>query len=147
MTAIGPLVTIAVPIEISGKAPSAHLETLTHPGAGSPLPGWYGTLARPAASASGQSLWRCINGIGVCLRREAGLPQRGVGALDRVGDKLIGGAIGVIVDLLAGNAGAMIGLRRSHRLDPGLQRQGRRCPCPATAAVALSLVGARRGAP
>ena len=100
MTAIGPLVTIAVPIEISGKAPSAHLETLTHPGAGSPLPGWYGTLARPAASASGQSLWRCINGIGVCLRREAGLPQRGVGALDHVGGKLIGGAIGVIVDLL-----------------------------------------------
>ena len=76
MTAIGPLVTVAVPIEISGKAPSAHFspETLTPtPGAGSPSPG-----ARRAASAlaSGQSLCRCINGIGVCLRREAGLPQR-----------------------------------------------------------------------
>ena len=38
-------------------------------------------------------------------------------------------------------------LRRSQRLAPGLERQGRRYPCPATAAVALSLVGARRGAP
>jgi len=50
MTAIGPLVTVAVPIEISGKAPSAHFspETLTPtPGAGSPSPG-----ARRAASAS-----------------------------------------------------------------------------------------------
>jgi len=86
-------------------------------------------------------------GISIEPQGKACLPQRGVGTLDRVGGKLIGGAIGVIVDLLAGNAGAMIGLRRSHRLDPGLQRQGRRCPCPATAAVALSLVGARRGAP
>ena len=54
MTAIGPLVTVAVPIEISGKAPSAHFspETLTPtPGASSPLSGWYGTLARRAASA------------------------------------------------------------------------------------------------
>jgi len=45
MTAIGPLVTIAVPIEISGKAPSAHFspETLTPtPGAGSPSPGGMG---------------------------------------------------------------------------------------------------------
>ena len=31
--------------------------------------------------------------------REAGLPQRGVGAFDHVGAKLIGDAIGVIVDL------------------------------------------------
>ena len=48
---------------------------------------------------------------------------------------------------LAGSASAMIGLRRSHRLAPDLERQGRRYPYPATAAVALSLVGARRGAP
>jgi len=43
--AIGPLVTIAVPIEISGKAPCAHFspETLTPtPGAGSPSPGGMG---------------------------------------------------------------------------------------------------------
>jgi len=52
MTAIGPLVTIAVPIEISGKAPSAHFspETLTPtPGAGSPLPR---VVWNPSASCS-----------------------------------------------------------------------------------------------
>jgi len=86
-------------------------------------------------------------GISIEPQGKACLPQRGVGTLDRVGGKLIGGAIGVIVDLLDGNAGAMVDLRRSHSPAPGLERQGRRCPRPATAAVVLSLVGVRRGAP
>ena len=80
-------------------------------------------------------------------RQRSRLTQRGIGTLDRIDGKLIGGAAGIVSDRLAGAPSAMVGVSSSHRQAAGFERQGRRCPCPATAAVALSLVGARRGAP
>ena len=37
--------------------------------------------------------------------------------------------------------GEAVGVSSSHRQAPGFERQGRRCPCPATAAVALCDTG------